>query len=75
MIALSTNLKQLSDRTDIQTLMNENKRLVELNLELKQQVNNGLKDDETSKKSYLLIFAIIIIAVIAGTVFGRVINI
>ncbi|MDC5424482.1 hypothetical protein NRA68_17880, partial [Acinetobacter baumannii] len=53
-IALSANLKQLSDRTDIQTLMNENKSLVELNNELKQQVSNGRKDDETNKRGFVV---------------------
>lgn len=36
-IALSANLKQLSDLTDIQTLMNENRELNKLNHELKQK--------------------------------------
>lgn len=69
-IALSANLKQFSDRTDIQTLMYENKSLVELNHELKQQVSNGRKNDETNKKGSVVMF---IIAVIAGAVFGRLI--
>jgi len=67
-IALSANLKQLSDLTDIQTLMNENKSLVELNHDLKQQVSNRRKDDETNKKGSVVMF---IIAVIAGAVLGR----
>ncbi|MCT9253864.1 exodeoxyribonuclease VII large subunit [Acinetobacter baumannii] len=70
-VALSANLKQLSDRTDIQTLMNENKRLVELNHELRQQVSSGRKYDETNKKSSVVMFIITVVAVIAGAVLGR----
>lgn len=70
-IALSANLKQLSDRTDIQTLMNENKSLVELNHELKQQINNGRNDDEANKKGSVVMFIIAVVAVIAGAVLGR----
>lgn len=76
-IALSANLRQLSDRTDIQTLMNENKSLVELNHELKQQVSNRKKDDETNKKGSVVMFIIAVFAVfavfavIAGIVLGR----
>ncbi|MDC4268117.1 hypothetical protein NRA36_17940 [Acinetobacter baumannii] len=70
-IALSANLKQLSDRTDIQTLMNENKRLVELNHELKQQVSNGRKDYATNTRGSVVMFIIAIVAVIAGAVLGR----
>lgn len=70
-IALSANLKQLSDRTDIQTLMNENKSLVELNHELKQQVSNRRKDDETNKRGSVMMFLIAVVAVIAGAVLGR----
>lgn len=70
-IALSANLKQLSDRTDIQTLMNENKSLVELNHELKQQVSNGRKDDATNKSGSVEMFIIAVVAVIAGAVLGR----
>ncbi|MGQ1014895.1 exodeoxyribonuclease VII large subunit [Acinetobacter baumannii] len=70
-IALSANLKQLSDRTDIQTLMNENKSLVELNHELKQQVSNGRKDDATNKRGSVVMFIIAVVAVIAGAVLGR----
>lgn len=70
-IALSANLKQLSDRTDIQILMNENKSLIELNRELKQQVSNGRKDDETNKKGSVVMFIVAIVAVIAGAVLGR----
>lgn len=70
-IALSANVKQLSDRTDIQTLMNENKSLVELNHELKQQVSNGRKDDATNKRGSIPMFIIAVVAVIAGVVLGR----
>lgn len=70
-IALSANLKQLSDRTDIQTLMNENKSLVELNHELKQQVSNRQKDDATNKRGSIVMFIIAVVAVIAGAVLGR----
>ncbi|MDV7635255.1 exodeoxyribonuclease VII large subunit [Acinetobacter baumannii] len=70
-IALSANLKQLSDRTDIQTLMNENKRLVELNHELKQQVSNGRKDYATNTRGSVVMFIIAVVAVIAGAVLGR----
>ncbi|MEO4177704.1 hypothetical protein ABH298_16110 [Acinetobacter pittii] len=70
-IALSANLKQLSDRTDIQTLMSENKSLVELNNELKQQVSDGRKDDETNKRGFVVMFIIAVVAVIAGAVLGR----
>lgn len=70
-IALSANVKQLSDRTDIQTLMNENKSLVELNHELKQQVSNGGKDDATNKSGSIPMFIIAVVAVIAGVVLGR----
>ncbi|WP_373357800.1 hypothetical protein ACEN3H_12635 [Acinetobacter lactucae] len=75
MVVLSANLKQLSDRTDIQTLMNENKRLVELNHELRQQVSNGRKYDETNKKSSVVMFIITVVAVIAGAVLGRMMDI
>lgn len=61
----------MSDRTDIQTLMNENKSLVELNHELKQQVSNRCKDDEANKKGSVLMFIIAIVVVIAGAVLGR----
>ena len=71
MIALSANLKQLSDRTDVQILMSENKRLVELNHELKQQVGNGRKDDATNKRGSVVMFIIAVVAVIAGAVLGR----
>ncbi|MDC5624812.1 hypothetical protein OFN08_10205 [Acinetobacter baumannii] len=70
-IALSANLKQLSDRTDIQTLMNENKRLVELNHELKQQVSNGRKDYATNTRGSVVMLIIAVVAVIAGAVLGR----
>jgi len=70
-ITLSANLKQLSDRTDIQKLMNENKSLVELNHELKQQVSNGRKDDEPNKIGSVVMFIIAVVAVIAGVVLGR----
>ncbi|MCW1895716.1 exodeoxyribonuclease VII large subunit [Acinetobacter baumannii] len=70
-IALSANLKQLSDRTDIQTLMNENKSLVELNHELKQQVSNGRKDDATNKSGSVVMFIVAVVAVIAGAVLGK----
>ncbi|MBD0484714.1 hypothetical protein HPJ43_10070, partial [Acinetobacter baumannii] len=70
-IALSANLKQLSDRTDVQILMSENKRLVELNHELKQQVGNGRKDDATNKRGSVVMFIIAVVAVIAGAVLGR----
>ncbi|MFW1648219.1 hypothetical protein [Acinetobacter baumannii] len=70
-IALSANLKQLSDRTDVQILMSENKRLVELNHELKQQVSNERKDDVTNKRGSVVMFIITVVAVIAGAVLGR----
>ena len=70
-IALSANLKHLSDRTDIQTLIKENKSLVELNYELKQQVSNGRKDDATNKRGSVVMFIITVVAVIAGAVLGR----
>ncbi|HCQ9811477.1 hypothetical protein I1W56_15535 [Acinetobacter baumannii] len=71
-IALSANLKQLAARTDIQTLMNENKSLVELNHELKQQIsNNRQKDDETNKRGSVVMLIIAVVAVIAGAVLGR----
>jgi len=70
-IALSANLKQLADRTDIQTLMNENKSLVKLNHELKQQVSNGRKDDETNKKGSVVMFIIAVVAIIGGVFLGR----
>ncbi|EOG9731841.1 exodeoxyribonuclease VII large subunit [Acinetobacter baumannii] len=70
-IALSANLRQLSDRTDIQTLMNENKRLVELNHELRQQMSNERKDDKPNKIGSVVMFIIAVIAVIAGVVLGR----
>nr|WP_227602518.1 hypothetical protein [Acinetobacter sp. ACIN00229] len=63
-IALSANLKQLFDRTDIQTLMNENKRLVELNHELRQQVSSRRKDDETNKRGSVVMLIITVAAVI-----------
>lgn len=74
-IALSANLKQLSDRTDIRTLMNENKSLVELNHQLKQQITTERKYGETSKKSYFLVVGIILVALIVGTIMGKVLNI
>ncbi|XZW51155.1 hypothetical protein ACT4VW_02775 [Acinetobacter baumannii] len=70
-IALSANLKQLSDRTDVQTLMNENKSLVELNHELKQQVSNGRKDDVTNTRGSVVMFIVAVVAVIAGAVLGK----
>lgn len=70
-IALSANLKQLSDRTDIQTLMNENKRLVELNHELKQRVSSERRDDESNKKGSVVMFIVAVVAVIAGAVLGK----
>ncbi|MBO3658450.1 hypothetical protein J5N55_10210 [Acinetobacter haemolyticus] len=39
-IGLSAQIKQLSDRTDVQALMKENKNLIELNLELRQKMND-----------------------------------
>lgn len=51
--------------------MKENKSLVELNHELKQQVNNRQKDEETNKKGFVVMFIIAIVAVIAGAVLGR----
>lgn len=70
-IAWSANLKQLSDQTDIQALMNENKGLVELNHELKQQVSTGRKYEETNKKGSVVMFIIAFVAAIAGVVLGR----
>lgn len=67
-IVLSANLKQLSDRTEIQTLMNENKSLVELNHELKHPVRNRRKDDAINKRGSVVTF---IIAVVAGAVLGN----
>ncbi|MDC5459229.1 hypothetical protein OHW96_11525 [Acinetobacter baumannii] len=73
-IALSANLKQLSDRTDIQALISENKSLVELNHQLKQQITNERQSRETSKKSYFLIVGIMLIAIIVGVLWGRMIS-
>ncbi|WP_180644586.1 exodeoxyribonuclease VII large subunit [Acinetobacter bereziniae] len=71
-IALSANLKQLSERNDIQTLMNENKSLVGLNQELKQQISDRRKyDEEANKKSSVVMFIIAVAAAIAGAVVGR----
>ncbi|WP_332606367.1 exodeoxyribonuclease VII large subunit [Acinetobacter sp. ESBL14] len=71
-IALSANLKQLSERNDIQTLMNENKSLVELNQELKQQISDRRKyDEEANKKSSVAMFIIAVVAAIAGAVLAR----
>ncbi|MFW2021411.1 exodeoxyribonuclease VII large subunit [Acinetobacter baumannii] len=72
-IALSANVKQLSERTDIQTLINENKELDELNHELKQQVSTGRKYDESNKKGSVMMFIIAIVAAITGVVLGRLI--
>ncbi|MDO7413357.1 exodeoxyribonuclease VII large subunit [Acinetobacter baumannii] len=74
-IALSANLKQLSDRTDIQTLMNENRELNKVNHQLKQQITNESKDGEISKKSYFLVVGIILVAIIVGAILGRMMNI
>jgi exonuclease VII large subunit len=63
MIALSANLKQLSERNDIQTLMNENKRLIDLNHELRKKVINP--------NSYILMFVFAIAAIIIGLILGR----
>ncbi|WPO68385.1 hypothetical protein SDC64_05515 [Acinetobacter haemolyticus] len=71
-IGLSAQLKQLSDRTDIQALMNENKSLVELNHELRQKMNNR-QHGQASQKRNVLIFVIAIIAAIVGMVLGRLI--
>lgn len=70
-IAFSANLKQLSERTDIQILMKENKSLVELNHELRREIGNGRMYDETNKKSFVEMFIIVLVAVIAGAVLGR----
>lgn len=72
-IVLSANLKQMSARTDIQTLINENKGLVELNHELKQQESTGRKYDESNKKGSVIMFIIAVVAAIAGVVLGRLI--
>ncbi|MDC4883591.1 hypothetical protein OHW08_05875 [Acinetobacter baumannii] len=74
-IALSANLKQLSDRTDIQILMNENRELSKLNHQLKQQITNERQFRETSKKSYFLVVGIILVAIIVGAILGRMMNI
>lgn len=73
-IALSANLKQLAARTDIQALISENKSLVELNHQLKQQITNERQSRETSKKSYFLIVGIMLIAIIIGVIWGRMIS-
>jgi len=70
-IALSANLKQLSDRTDIQTLMNENKSLVELNHELKLKVNEKQLLQSKTTKNSILIVAIVILMMILGWGLGR----
>lgn len=74
-IALSANLKQLSDQTDIQTLMNENRELNKVNHQLKQQITNESKDGEIGKKSYFLVIGIILVAIIVGAILGRMMNI
>ncbi|MFA0797689.1 exodeoxyribonuclease VII large subunit [Acinetobacter baumannii] len=74
-IALSANLKQLSDRTDIQILMNENRELSKLNHQLQQQITNERQSRETSKKSYFLVVGIILIVIIFGVIMGRMMNI
>ncbi|NUG23332.1 exodeoxyribonuclease VII large subunit [Acinetobacter lactucae] len=68
-IALSANLKQLSDRTDIQTLMNENKSLVEINHELNRKINN--KQVIVKQRIYILMFLVAIVAVIVGILLGK----
>lgn len=71
-IALSANLKQLSDRTDIQTLMNENKSLVELNHELRSKGSEKERLQSRAKNSFILTFAIVIVSMIIGGVLGRI---
>ncbi|MDV8151884.1 hypothetical protein R5L37_08925 [Acinetobacter pittii] len=68
-IALSANLKQLSDRTDIQTLMNENRELSKLNHELKQKAVD--KQGNIRQKNYILMYLIAIVAIIVGVFLGR----
>lgn len=70
-IAFPANLKQLSDRTDIQTLMNENKSLVKLNNELNQRVSSERRDDESNHKGSVVMFIVAVVAVIAEAVLGK----
>lgn len=68
-IALSANLKQLSDRTDIQTLMNENKSLVELNHELNRKMNNQQLIEK--QRIYILMGLVAVVAVTVGIFLGK----
>lgn len=68
-IALSANLKQLSDRTDLQVLMNENKTLLEDNLVLTEKIKDRKSHEIESSKSYVLMSVIAIV----GLLFGRMI--
>lgn len=69
MIALSANLKQLSDRTDMQILMNENKRLVELNHRLNRKIND--KQIVIKNRVYILMFLVAMAAAIVGILLGK----
>ncbi|MFJ1521847.1 hypothetical protein ACG59Z_18505 [Acinetobacter sp. ABJ_C1_1] len=68
-IALSANLKQLSDRTDMQILINENKRLVELNHRLNRKIND--KQIVVKHRIYILMFLVAMAAVIVGILLGK----
>ncbi|MDP9803151.1 exodeoxyribonuclease VII large subunit [Acinetobacter calcoaceticus] len=71
-IALSANLKQLSDRKDIQTLINENKSLVELNHELRLKGSEKEMQQSRAKNNFILTFAIVIVSMIIGGMLGRI---
>lgn len=68
-IALSANLKQLSDRTDIQILINENKSLVVLNHELNQKMNNQQLTEK--QRIYILMCLVTVVVVIVGIFLGK----
>lgn len=70
-IALSANLKQLTARTDIKALINENKKLVRLNQELGLKVNEKELLQSSTKKNSILIFVVAIVAMIIGGILDR----
>lgn len=71
-IALSANLKQLTARTDIQELINENKKLVKRNQELGLKVNEKELLQSSVNKNSILIFVVAIVAMIIGGILNRI---
>ncbi|MDW3027064.1 exodeoxyribonuclease VII large subunit [Acinetobacter baumannii] len=71
-IVLSANLKQLTARTDIQELINENKKLVKRNQELGLKVNEKELLQSSVNKNSILIFVVAIVAMIIGGILNRI---